>query len=242
MTTEPTNPGKRTPEERLRLISAIAIFHDSPVVWGKIIELCDHITALESELTDKDRQHMMTVNGLVEQLDKMKVIEAELKDMRRYAMEKDETATTFMNQVKRLQKENAELKHRAEQAEQELRHISENPCGVKVEGDVTLDMVYTFVDGAIEKQAEYRFQAENKVANLLTKQNDDIETHQLIVNGLEFKVQELREALSQLKPDPHCPWCSPNGAPCAECLIMARLEGQFSKALSAMSEKKGEQG
>lgn len=43
---------------------------------------------------------------------------------------------------------------------------------------------------------------------------------------------ELREALQSIKPDPACPWCSPNGEPCAECLMMARLSGKFSRVIS----------
>jgi hypothetical protein len=48
----------------------------------------------------------------------------------------------------------------------ELEHISLNLCGTKVEGDVTHDMVYHFVEGAIEQQADLRAKAENELAAL----------------------------------------------------------------------------
>lgn len=53
-----------------------------------------------------------------------------------------------------LRKEIAALRAENSRLRKELEHISQNLCGVKVEGEVTHDMVYQFVEGQIDKQAD----------------------------------------------------------------------------------------
>lgn len=80
--------------------------------------LLNHIRALESELTAKDRQHMMTVNGLVEQLDRMKEVEQILVNARRQALELENKVDNFNANWEQQQLLLKGERSRAEQAEQ----------------------------------------------------------------------------------------------------------------------------
>jgi hypothetical protein len=74
-----------------------------------------------------------------------------------------------------------------------LRHISELHCGVKVEGEVTLDMVPAFVEGQIDKQSERADHNQNllfEIAQLLEVKCD--ETVDQISDLIRGKIVELR--------------------------------------------------
>jgi hypothetical protein len=88
-------------------------------------------------------------------------------------------------------------------AEQELRHISENLCGVKVEGDVSLDMVYAFVEGQIDKYDDLRNTAERKLFQ--TQQTLDIkdETIRLLREKQETLFTVLDEAMKIINRNCH---------------------------------------
>lgn len=93
------------------------------------------------------------------------------------------------------------VRHHAE-IEQELKYISENICGVKVEGDVTLDMVYAFVEGEIERQSDLKGKAQADVTRLTAEleavknqgEQYRLETHRWSENTREMKceLEDLR--------------------------------------------------
>jgi hypothetical protein len=59
-----------------------------------------------------------------------------------------------------LRKSLEESRAECEKWKSELSHISENLCGTKVEGEVSHEYVYAFVEGEIEKQYELRCEME----------------------------------------------------------------------------------
>lgn len=63
---------------------------------------------------------------------------------------------------------------RAVEAEELLDRISSQLCGVKVEGEVKRDMVYSFVEGEIEKQSDLKEKAETKLRKAAELINEGI--------------------------------------------------------------------
>jgi hypothetical protein len=119
-----------------------------------------------------------------------------------------------------------ESRAECEKWKSELSHISENLCGTKVEGEVSHEYVYAFVEGEIEKQYELRCEMEewfskahqNATGAPLTlfgkaecqKAVDDImsyvEKDRQQLTTLRAENERLRTALEEIKSralDPH---------------------------------------
>lgn len=193
MTTEPTNPGKRmTEHEMVQLYERGRTGLDLSPGDDLSAKAFDRIVELESELTAKDRQHMMAVNGLVEQLDKMKEVEQQLADAKLEAAKWKLSCAKWATGVENSNTDIVDMQR------DEFRRIINLTDNTEIKG--LCERAITTIEQTVPVVVQ-RDRLELKVAHLLAKQNDDIEAHQLIVNGLELKVQELRAVLTEIKEE-----------------------------------------
>lgn len=97
---------------------------------------------------------------------KIDLTQQSLEMARNCSEERAKTIHTLMQQSSQIQSERDDAQRSNAAMMSQLESISQSLCGVKIEGEVTHDMVYAFVEGAIDNQFDLRVRAESQLQAL----------------------------------------------------------------------------